>query len=83
MRAVPIELSGIDIEECRADTLILKKALQYRAVEQPDNRLPTLKRVLDWEGPSLVEVSIDPAAHHEVGEVSMEVAPQYQSVVVV
>jgi acetolactate synthase-1/2/3 large subunit len=50
-------------------------------VERPDDLLPTLKRALDSEGPSLVEVPIDPAAHHELGEVSIEAMPQYQPVV--
>ena len=50
-------------------------------VERPNDLLPTLKRALDWKGPSLVEVPIDPAAHHELGEVSMEAMPQYQPVV--
>jgi acetolactate synthase-1/2/3 large subunit len=50
-------------------------------VERPDDLLPTLQRALDWAGPSLVEVPIDPAAHHELDNVNFEAMPQYQPVI--
>jgi acetolactate synthase-1/2/3 large subunit len=50
-------------------------------VERPNDLLPTLKRALDYDGPSLVEVPIDPAAHDELGDVNFEAMRQYQPVV--
>ena len=50
-------------------------------VERPDDLLPTLKRALDHRGPSLVEVPIDPAAHHELGALQMDAMPLHQPVV--
>ena len=52
-------------------------------VERPDDLLPTLKRALDYDGPSLVEVPIDPAAHHELGDVNAGATPQPQPVLAV
>ena len=44
-------------------------------VERPDDLLPTLKRALDHDGPSLVDVPIDPAAHHELDRIALDVLP--------
>jgi acetolactate synthase I/II/III large subunit len=45
-------------------------------VERPDDLLPTLKRALDHDGPSLVDIPIDPEAHHELGDIALEAMPQ-------
>ena len=45
-------------------------------VERPDDLLPTLKRALACDGPSLVEVPIDPAAHRELGHVHLAAVPE-------
>lgn len=45
-------------------------------VERPEDLLPTLKRALACSGPSLVEVPIDPAAHHELGRVQLATVPE-------
>ena len=50
-------------------------------VERPTDLLPTLKRALDYDGPSVVEVPIDPAAHHELGDVNVDVMSQPQPMV--
>jgi acetolactate synthase-1/2/3 large subunit len=50
-------------------------------VERPEDLLPTLKRALDCDGPTLVEVPIDPEAHHELGDLQVEAMPLHQPVV--
>jgi len=45
-------------------------------VERPDDLLPTLQRALTCDGPSLVEVPIDPAAHRELGHVHLAAVPE-------
>src|SRR5260370_30082624 len=45
-------------------------------VERPDDLLPTLRRALACDGPSLIEVPIDPAAHHELGQAHRAAAPE-------
>jgi acetolactate synthase I/II/III large subunit len=50
-------------------------------VERPDSLLPILKRALDYNRPSLVEVPIDPTVHHELGHVHLDLMPQLRPVV--
>jgi acetolactate synthase-1/2/3 large subunit len=50
-------------------------------VERPDSLLPILKRALDYNRPSLVEVPIDPTAHHELGHVHLDATPHLRPMV--
>ena len=50
-------------------------------VERPADLLLTLKRALDCNGPSLVEVPIDAAAHQELGQIHSDAMPQQPMVV--
>jgi acetolactate synthase-1/2/3 large subunit len=45
-------------------------------VERPEDLLLTLKRALDYNGPGLVEVPIDPAAYQELGQFYSHAMPQ-------
>ena len=45
-------------------------------VERPADLLLTLKRALDYDGPSLVKVPIDAAAHQELGQIHSDAMPQ-------